>query len=47
MELWERITKAFAAYVTRSLIKVQEREIVYSVGMSFVEKIGRNIWFNK
>jgi hypothetical protein len=43
MELLERITKVSAVYVTRSLIKVLEKLIVYRAGMSFVAKIGRNI----
>lgn len=43
MELWERITKVPAAYVSLSSIKVQEWKIVCSAAMSFVEMIGRNI----
>ena len=47
MELWERITKVFAAFVTPNLIKGLERQIVCRAGMSFVLKIGRSIWFSK
>lgn len=47
MEHWERITKVFAAFVTPNLIKALEKQIVCRAGMSFVQKIGKSIWFSK